>query len=63
MVRDSLSSFLSRTPQSSGRSAGSNRQFEFQKSRQLFICSHNEPLSIVARCVSNPDRSALGIKG
>ena len=37
LIRDSLSSFISRPPQSSGRSAGSNRRFEFQKRGQLFI--------------------------
>jgi hypothetical protein len=28
---------------------------------QLFICTHNETLSIVAVCVCNPDRSPVGI--
>ena len=35
--------------------------FEFQKSRQLFIRSRNETLSVVAMRVSNPDRSPVGI--
>jgi hypothetical protein len=38
-----------------------NRRFEFEKSRQLFIRVHNEPLSAVAMCVCNPDRSLVGI--
>jgi len=35
--------------------------FEFDKSRQLFIGSHNETLSVVAMRVSNPDRSPAEI--
>jgi len=31
-----------------------NRSFQFQKRRQLFICVNNETLSVVAMCVSNP---------
>jgi hypothetical protein len=38
-----------------------NGRFEFQKASQLFIGTHNEPLSIVAMCVCNPDRSPVGI--
>jgi hypothetical protein len=34
----------------------------FQKRSQLFIHTHNETLSIVAMCVSNPDRSPRRIK-
>jgi hypothetical protein len=56
-MRVSLSSFISRRPQSSGRSAGSNRRFKFQKSRQLFIRVHNETLSIVAIQIVRPSRS------
>jgi hypothetical protein len=33
---------------SQANSATSNRRFEFEKRRQLFICSHNETLSVVA---------------
>jgi hypothetical protein len=33
-----------------------NRRFKFEKSRQLFIRSRNEPLSVVAMRVCNPDR-------
>jgi len=40
-----------------------NRHFQFQKRSQLFIGTHNEPLSVVAVRVSNPDRSPLGING
>jgi hypothetical protein len=58
---ENLSSFISRAPQSSGRSAGSNRQFKFRKRSQLFIRTHNETLSVVAVRVCNPDRSPAGI--
>jgi hypothetical protein len=40
---------------------GSNRRFKFDKCRQFFIGSNNEPLSVVAMRVSNPDRSPAGI--
>jgi hypothetical protein len=36
-------------------------RFEFQKSGQLFIRTHNETLSVVAVCVCNPDRSPTKI--
>ncbi len=35
--------------------------FEFQKCGQLFIRTHNETPSVISMCVSNPDRSPLGI--
>jgi hypothetical protein len=38
-----------------------NRRFEFEKRGQLFICVHNETLSVVAVRVSNPDRSPVAI--
>jgi hypothetical protein len=38
-----------------------NRRFEFHKRSQLFICVHNETLSVVPVCVGNPDRSPVGI--
>jgi hypothetical protein len=38
-----------------------NRRFEFHKRSQPFIGTHNEPLSIVAMCVSNPNCSPVGI--
>jgi hypothetical protein len=60
---DNLSSFISCAPQSSGGSALLNRRLEFHKRHQLFICTHNETLSVVAMRVSNPDRSPVGIKG
>jgi hypothetical protein len=41
--------------------ATANRRFEFQKRCQLFICVHNETLSVVAMRVNNPDRSPVGI--
>jgi hypothetical protein len=40
-----------------------NRPFQFQKRSQLFIGVHNEPLSIVAMCINNPDCVPLGING
>jgi hypothetical protein len=36
-------------------------RFEFHKRGQLLIRTHNEPLSIVAMPVCNPDRSPVGI--
>jgi hypothetical protein len=41
--------------------AGANRRFKFQKRRQLFIRMNNETLSVVAMCISNPDRSPARI--
>src|SRR5262249_37421075 len=38
-------------------------RFEFQKRSQLFIGTHNETLSVVAVCVSTPDRAAFTIQG
>jgi len=38
-----------------------NRPFQFQKRSPLFIGVHNEPLSIVAVCVNNPDQSPVPI--
>jgi len=37
------------------------RPFEFQKRCQLFIRTHNEPFSVIAVRISNPDRSPSGI--
>ena len=34
-----------------------NRRFKFQKSRQLFIRTHNETLSVAAMRVCSPDSS------
>jgi hypothetical protein len=36
---------------------------EFHKHGQFFIRAHNEPLAVAPMCVSNPDRSSLGING
>ena len=36
---------------------GSNRRFKFQKRRQLFLCTHNETLSIVTMRVRNKNCS------
>jgi len=30
-----------------------NRRFKFQKRSQLFIGTHNEPLSVTAMCIAN----------
>jgi hypothetical protein len=38
-------------------------RFQFQKGSQLFIRAQNETPSIMAVCVSNPDRSSLTING
>ena len=38
-----------------------NRRFEFKKCSPLSIGTCNKTLSVVAMCVSNPDRSPLGI--
>jgi hypothetical protein len=38
-----------------------NRLFEFHKTRQPFIGAYNEPLSVAAMRVSNPDRLPVGI--
>jgi hypothetical protein len=43
--------------------ASANRGFKFHKRRQLFIRSQSETLSVVALCVSNKDRSPVGIHG
>jgi len=40
-----------------------NRRFKFNKRSQLFICAHNETLSVVAMRVSNEDRSPARIHG
>jgi hypothetical protein len=39
------------------------RRLQFQKGSQLFIGTYNEPLSVVAMCVCNEDRSPVGIHG
>jgi hypothetical protein len=38
-----------------------NRRFEFNKSSQLFIRTHNEAFSVAAMRVNNPERSPVGI--
>jgi hypothetical protein len=48
---------------SSQFAATPNRRFEFDKSGQLFIRTHNEPLSVIAMCVHDPDCSSLKIDG
>jgi hypothetical protein len=40
-----------------------NRRFQFHKSSQLFIRTHNETLSVVAVRVGNEDRSPVRIDG
>jgi hypothetical protein len=37
--------------------ATSDRRFEFQKRRQLFVRVHNVTLPVAAMCVNSPDRS------
>jgi hypothetical protein len=39
----------------------SNRRFEFQKRRQLFVRTHNETLSVAAVCVNIEYRSTFVI--
>ena len=41
-------------------SDGSNRRFEFEKSDQPFIRTHNEPFTVIAVRVSNEDCSPVG---
>jgi hypothetical protein len=41
--------------------ASADRRFNFDKGAQLFGGLYNEPVSVVAMCVCNPDRSAVGI--
>jgi hypothetical protein len=36
-------------------------RFEFEKRSQLFICGHNETLSVIPMSVCNPDRLPVGI--
>jgi hypothetical protein len=43
------------------KTASPNRRFKFQKSRQLFIGTHNETLSVAAMSIRNPDRSPVGL--
>jgi hypothetical protein len=38
-----------------------NCPLQFQKRSQLFIRVHNEPLSVVAMRVNNPDRSPASL--
>ena len=38
-----------------------DHRFQFNKRSQRFIRMHNETLSVVAMCVSNPDCSPVGI--
>src|SRR5262249_40500103 len=47
---------------SSTSAVAGNRPFKFQKRRQLFICSHNETLSVVAVCIDNPCCSPFAIQ-
>jgi hypothetical protein len=43
--------------------SGSNRRFNFDESRQPFIRTHNETLSVVAMRISNEDCSPITIHG
>jgi hypothetical protein len=40
-----------------------NLRFKFEESRQFFISSPNETLSVAAMCVNNPDCLPLRING
>jgi len=40
---------------------GYNSGVQFHKRRQLFICTHNEAVSIAAMHISYKDRSPVGI--
>jgi hypothetical protein len=40
---------------------GANHRFEFHKRSQPFICTHNEPLSVIAVRICNEDCSGLRI--
>jgi hypothetical protein len=59
MIRDSLSSLILTAPAPVFLSQ--NRRFQFHKRSQLFIRTHNEPLSVVAVRINNPDCSPVGI--
>jgi hypothetical protein len=39
----------------------SNHRFKFQKRNQLFIGVHNEPVSVVAMRIRNPDYSRCSL--
>jgi hypothetical protein len=43
--------------------ANANRQFHFERCRQLFIGTHNEPHPVTAMHVCNPNGSSLKIEG
>src|SRR5439155_25383607 len=46
-----------------GKSSIPNRHLQFHKHTQLFIRTHNEPLSMIAMCVSNEDWSPAANRG
>ena len=48
-------------PSGSVNTVFASRRFEFQKRSQLFIGMHNEALSVVAMCISNPNYSPLAM--
>jgi hypothetical protein len=39
-----------------------NGPLQLQKRGQLFVCAHDEPVSIAAMSVSNPHRACVGIQ-
>src|SRR5262249_34047854 len=45
-----------------GSRQNTDRPFKVQKRCQYFICTHNVTLSIIAMCVSNPDRAPSWLK-
>jgi hypothetical protein len=59
-----MESVSTKTPSnlSSQFAASADPGFEFGKSNQLLLSTHNETLSVVAVCVYNEDRSPVGIK-
>ena len=57
-----MSSFISRAPQSSGRSAARIADSSSQKRSQLFIRVHNETLSAIAAIMVSIVRSIGGYK-
>jgi hypothetical protein len=46
---------------SHGCSGAPSHRFKFEKRGELLIATGDKALSIIAVCVSNPDRSSLGI--
>ena len=60
-IRLTASSLVKSHQPVSKLAANANRRFQFQKSRQLFIRTHNEAVTVAAVRVCNPDRSSVAI--